>query len=360
MNKIILMTMAVICLIIIPVHSQDHSQLTGYIEHYSDSMLTVALQPGMIISITKGDKVIYEKSKGLANIDTKAPMVTDLRFRIGSLTKTFTCTVILQLVDEKKLTLDESIEKYFPNLPNAKNITIRMLGDMTSGLYNYSEAKEFDDSMQAYPKKLWKPEELVEVSVRNGTYFEPGKGWHYSNTNTTLLGMIIEKITGNSLPGEIKSRITDKLGMKNTDFPEVPEIWGSHPEGYGEDDGTWVYPLVDVTTKYNPSWGWAAGAMVSTIEDLKIYLKALDEGAMISKELVAERMKPGLERDGLNYCFGMFILGDMYIGHNGSYPGFHNISVHSPKTGITAIIFYNTQSNRSPDDFLKAILPMIK
>ena len=360
MNKIILMTMAVICLIIIPVHSQDHSQLTGYIEHYSDSMLTVALQPGMIISITKGDKVIYEKSKGLANIDTKAPMVTDLRFRIGSLTKTFTCTVILQLVDEKKLTLDESIEKNFTNLPNAKNITIRMLGDMTSGLYNYSEAKEFDDSMQAYPKKLWKPEELVEVSVRNGTYFEPGKGWHYSNTNTTLLGMIIEKITGNSLPGEIKSRITDKLGMKNTDFPEVPKIWGSHPEGYGEDDGTWVYPLVDVTTKYNPSWGWAAGAMVSTIEDLKIYLKALAEGTMISKELMAERMKPGLERDGLKYCFGMFILGDMYIGHNGSYPGFHNISVHSPKTGITAIIFYNTQSNRSPDDFLKAILPMIK
>ena len=360
MNKIILMTMAVICLIIIPVHSQDHSQLTGYIEHYSDSMLTVALQPGMIISITKGDKVIYEKSKGLANIDTKAPMFTDLRFRIGSLTKTFTCTVILQLVDEKKLTLDESIEKYFPNLPNAKNITIRMLGDMTSGLYNYSEAKEFDDSMQAYPKKLWKPEELVEVSVRNGTYFEPGKGWHYSNTNTTLLGMIIEKITGNSLPGEIKSRITDKLGMKNTDFPDVPEIWGSHPEGYGEDDGTWVYPLVDVTTKYNPSWGWAAGAMVSTIEDLKIYLKALAEGTMISKELMAERMKPGLERDGLKYCFGMFILGDMYIGHNGSYPGFHNISVHSPKTGITAIIFYNTQSNRSPDDFLKAILPMIE
>ncbi len=355
MKKIIIFLFA----LTISIYSQN-DKLINYIEHYSDSMLTDALQPGMIISITKGDKVIYEKAKGLANIDSKAPMVTDFRFRIGSLTKTFTCTVLLQLVDEKKLSLDESIEKYFPALPNAKNITVRMLGDMTSGLYNYSEAKEFDDSMQAHPKKLWKPEELVEVSVRNGTYFEPGKGWHYSNTNTTLLGMIIEKITGNKLPEEIKTRITDKLGMKQTDFPDVPEIWGSHPEGYGEDDSKWVYPLIDVTTKYNPSWGWAAGAMVSTIADLKLYLKALSEGTLISKESMNERKKPGLERDGLKYCFGMFILGDSYIGHNGSYPGFHNISVHSPKTGVTAIIFYNTQSNRSPDDFLKAILPMIE
>lgn len=355
MKKIIIFLFA----LTISIYSQN-DKLINYIEHYSDSMLTDALQPGMIISITKGDKVIYEKAKGLANIDSKAPMVTDFRFRIGSLTKTFTCTVLLQLVDEKKLSLDESIEKYFPALPNAKNITVRMLGDMTSGLYNYSEAKEFDDSMQAHPKKLWKPEELVEVSVRNGTYFEPGKGWHYSNTNTTLLGMIIEKITGNKLPEEIKTRITDKLGMKRTDFPDVPEIWGSHPEGYGEDDSKWVYPLIDVTTKYNPSWGWAAGAMVSTIADLKLYLKALSEGTLISKESMNERKKPGLERDGLKYCFGMFILGDSYIGHNGSYPGFHNISVHSPKTGVTAIIFYSTQSNRSPDDFLKAILPMLE
>lgn len=85
----------------------QNEKLISFIEHYSDSMLTTAQQPGMIISITKGDKVIYEKSKGLADLNTKAPMVTDFRFRIGSLTKTFTCTVVLQLVDEKKLTLDE-------------------------------------------------------------------------------------------------------------------------------------------------------------------------------------------------------------------------------------------------------------
>ena len=342
-----------------PVFSQNE-KLISFIEQYSDSMLTVANQPGMMISITRGDKVIYEKAKGFADISTKEPMDLKMRFRIGSLTKTFTTTVLLQLVDEKLLTLDETIDKYFPDIPNGKNITIRMLGDMTSGLNNYSETAEFDDTLKYHPLKKWKPEEMVEMSLRHGTYFEPGKGWHYSNTNTVLLGLIIEKLTGSTLEAEIQKRITGKLGMMETDFPGVPEIWGNHPSGYGEEDATWVYPLVDVTERFNPSWGWAAGAMVSTLEDLKIYLTALTEGKLISAEMQTERLKWGLEGDGFKYGFGIFEVGEGYFGHNGSFPGFHNISVHSPETGITAIIFYNTQSNRNPDEFLKKVLPLIE
>jgi len=340
--------------------TENVKKITDFIEKYSDSMLTSAQQPGIIVSITQGDKVIYEKAKGVANIQSKEPMDTKMRFRIGSLTKTFTATVLLQLVDEKKITLDESIEKYFPSVPNAKNITVRMLGDMTSGLYNYSESKEFEKQMLAEPKKKWTPEELINVSLQNKVYFEPGKGWHYSNTNTVMLGVIIEKLTGSTLPKEIKKRISDKLGLNETEFAENPDISGFHPNGYGEDDGTWVYPLVDVTTKYDPSWGWAAGAMISTISDLKIYLKALTEGKLTSPEMHAERLKWGLNKPDIKYGFGIFQISEGYFGHNGSYPGFHNISVHSPSKNITAVIFYNTQSNRDPDIFLKAILPFIE
>src|SRR5436190_20136915 len=109
----------------------QNDKLVSFIEHYSDSIITDAKQPGMIISITKGNDKIYEKAKGLANIETKEPMDTKMRFRIGSLTKTFTGTLILQLVDEEKLKLDDALEKYFPNVPNSKNITVRMLGDMS-------------------------------------------------------------------------------------------------------------------------------------------------------------------------------------------------------------------------------------
>ena len=97
-----------------------------------------------------------------------------------------------------------------------------------------------------------------------------------------------------------------------------------------------------------------------TLGDLKIYLKALAEGTLLSKETQEERLKWGLDKPGIKYGFGIFEVGTGYYGHNGSYPGFHNISVHSPATNTTAIVFYNTQSDRSPDDFLKAILPLIE
>jgi D-alanyl-D-alanine carboxypeptidase len=343
-------------------YSQFDKEIAQFIDRYADSMMTIAQQPGMIISITRGDTIIYQEAKGLANIETGEKMHPGMRFRIGSLTKTFTVTVLLQLVDQGLLKLDDPVSKFFPleMVPNGDSITVRMLADMTSGLYNYSELDEFAVQMTQTPGRKWKPNELVEIAVKQKPYFAPGLGWHYSNTNTVLIGMIIEKLTVHSLEEEIKSRIIEKLGMKNTDFATVPEISGYHPEGYGEDDATFVYPWVDVTTKYDPSWAWAAGAMISDIYDLKIYLKALAEGTLISPEMQKERLKWGLDKDGLKYGAGIFQIRNEFLGHNGSYPGFHNISVHSPKSNITIIIFFNTQSNRSPDDFLKAILPMIE
>lgn len=340
-------------------YSQDYSKLISEIDRLTDSILANTKQPGLIVSITKDDKIIYEKAKGLSDALGKTPMDLKMRFRIGSVTKTFTTSVILQLVDEGKLKLDETIDKYFPRVPNGKNITVRMLGDMSSGLYNYSEDKAFNDSMLANPKRKWKAEELVEWSIRKGTYFEPGKGWHYSNTNTVLLGMLIEKLTGNSLESEIKKRIIDKLNLKETEYPSGPQITGFHSHGYGEDETPLPLPLQDVTEKYDPSWGGAAGAIISSLADLKIYIKSLGEGKLTSKESHQERMKWSLDKGFLQYGFGIFNAGG-YLGHNGSYPGFHNVSVHSPSTGITAIIFYNTQSDIDPDILLKDILSLLK
>src|SRR5438105_11645674 len=114
-------------------------------------MLTTSKVPGLIVSITRDGKVIYEKAKGYSNLESKSEMDLTRRFRIGSLTKTFTITVLFQLVDEGSVKLDEPISKYFDFIPNADKITVRMLCDMSSGLYNYSEGKEFDDSLHQHP-----------------------------------------------------------------------------------------------------------------------------------------------------------------------------------------------------------------
>lgn len=342
-------------------YSQFDKELALFIDKYGDSVINTG-QPGMIISITRGDTIIYEGAKGLANVSTGEKMHTGMRFRIGSLTKTFTVTVLLQLVEQGLLKLDETIDRFFSleMVPNGNKITVRMLADMSSGLYNYSESGDFDAMMKQSPNRKWKPEELVEIGVKNEPYFLPGAGWHYSNTNTVLLGMIIEKLSGHSLATEIKIKIIDKLGLKNTDFPVEAEITGYHPMGYGEDETMFLLPLSDVTEKYDPSWAWAAGAMTSDIYDLKIYLKALANGTLLTPEMQKERLRWALDKNDIKYGAGIFMLGNEFLGHNGSYPGFHNISVHSPVSNITAIIFYNTQTDRSPDDFLKTLIPMLK
>lgn len=336
------------------------TDVAAFADQYSDSIINSAKQPGLIICITQDDKIIYEKAKGFSDLATKEPMDLKMRFRIGSLTKTFTATCILQLADEKKLTLDDRLSKYFDWVPNSKNITIRMLGDMSSGLYNYSELSAMDDSMNTNPRKKWKPEELVKLAVQKDPYFDPGKGFHYSNTNTVLMGMIIERITGNTLAAEFKSRIIDKLGLTQTELPDDAEITGFHSHGYNEDDSKFIEPLTDVTTKHDPSWAWAAGSVISSLKDIKVYIKALATGKLTSSQMHDERLKWNLDTPMLKYGFGIFLAGGDFYGHNGSYPGFHNVSVYSPKTKISIIIFYNSQTNRDPDDFLKALIPLLK
>lgn len=343
-------------------YSQFDKELAVFVDKYADSVINIAQQPGMIISITRGDIIIYEEAKGLASIETGEKMHPGMRFRIGSLTKTFTVTVLLQMADQGLLKLDDTIDKYLTKtmVPGGDSITVRMLADMSSGLYNYSESSEFAALFTESPKKKWKPGELVALAMKNPPYFPPGKGWHYSNTNTVLIGIIIEKLSGHSLEAEIKIRIIDKLGLKNTDFPSEPEISGYHPMGYGDDDATFVYPWINVTETYDPSWAWAAGALISDIYDLKIYLKALAEGVLISKQMQNERLKWSLDMQGIKYGAGIVQLGNDFLGHNGSIPGFRNISVYSPGSGITVIIMFNSQSTRSPDDFFKVILPMLE
>lgn len=339
--------------------TQNDKDLAAAVDKFTDSVLAAGNQPGMIISITCGDKVIYEKGKGLAILESKTPMESGMRFKIGSVTKTFTTTVLLQLVDEGRLKLDDSIDKFFPNVPNAKNITVRMLGDMSSGIYNYTDAKEFEDSTDANPLKKWKPEELVEIGTRNKPYFEPGKDWHYSNTTTVMLGMIIEKLTGSTLAKEIKSRICDKLGLKQTYLQEGTEMPGNHSHGYIKGGVKGDSALIDVTEKFNASWAWAAGAIISDVKDLKIYLKALAEGTLISKAMHQERLKWKLDKPDMKYGFGIY-ENRGFFGHNGSTPGFDNMSVHSPSKGCTVVIFYNAMSNHGPDALLNAIIPLMK
>ncbi len=334
----------------------SQSVLDKEFERITDSVLAVnPLIPGMIVSYVCGDYK-WEKAKGYADLEKKIPMRLENTYRIGSVTKTFTISVLLQLVDEGKVSLDERISKYFPEIPNAENITVKMLANMRSGLYNYSESIEFEDTLTNRPAKVWTDDELVQLALKYPPYFPPDADFHYSNTNTILIGKIIEKVTGNKWQDEVKKRIFEPLGLKNTWTANGRDMMGDYSHGYMQMDST-SSKLTDVTSYYDVTWASAAGDIISDINDIKIYLRALGTGKFYSPKIQEARKEWAITHGNLKYGLGMFSVGG-FLGHNGGIPGFTNFSGYSPEKNCSIIVVYNTQRPGSdmPDELAKRLL----
>ncbi|MEZ4692074.1 MAG: serine hydrolase domain-containing protein [Ignavibacteria bacterium] len=321
--------------------------------------------PGAIIGISIPGYETFIRTYGVADLLTGQPISENDHMRIGSITKTFTGTVLLQLVDEGLISLDDKLSKYFPDFPNSENITIEQLGNMRSGIFNYSEDENFQKELFNDLTKSFTPQEVVAIAEKHDPYFPPGTGMHYSNTNTILLGLIIEKLTGVTLENAVKSRILDPLGMNesvfavNTDFPEP------HAHGYLYPDSSSIVP--DDVTNQNPSWGWSAGAMISTIKDVMVYSKALATGKLVTKSSQEQRLKwdtefippNGAWKDmPLKYGFAIADFNGA-IGHNGGIPGFNSFMGYMPEKEAVIVVLVNMQDNKAgigPADFIARII----
>jgi D-alanyl-D-alanine carboxypeptidase len=296
--------------------------------------------PGAIIGVW-GPDGSYVRAFGVADKATGAPMKTDFYHRIGSQTKTFTATGVLQLADQGKVGLDDPVAKYIDGVPQGDKITLRQLLRMQSGLFNYSESPAFQQAMFADPRTPFSPQELLGFAFAEPNVFPPGEGFLYCNTNYILLGLVVEKVGGQPLHDYVRDHILTPLGMRHTSFPTNNAFPEPHAQGYTVQtaDGKET-----TATDWDPSWGWAAGAMISTVEDLHIWAPALATGELLTPAMQAQRLQtvgaPGLPpQDG--YGLGIFNLGG-WIGHNGSLPGYQTVAVYLPQTQTTMVILINT------------------
>jgi D-alanyl-D-alanine carboxypeptidase len=324
--------------------------------------------PGAVAFVDQPGIGSWTAALGVSNLKTGEPMRTDMHLRIGSVTKTFTGTVILQLVDEGKLRLDDPVARYLPEVPNGANITIRQLLNMTSGLASYTQDLAWNQALDANPQRVWTPQELVAIGLALPPEFAPGEGYYYSNTNTVLLGMIIERITGKHVEDEYAARIFAPLGMRETSMPprDVAAIPAPFAHGYmygtNVEDLTATVSTGEAALRVNAaaglpgdwtgmshSWAWAAGGAVSTVRDMGIYAKALATGALISPAMQKERLTfvqtasaPGAPGYGL----AVANIGG-YIGHTGELPGFQIFEGYNAQTGTTIVVMTNLQ--KAPD-----------
>ncbi|UQW99553.1 serine hydrolase domain-containing protein [Streptomyces sp. RerS4] len=307
--------------------------------------------PGAMARISGRDGV-WNKTVGVRDTTTGAAMDTKARFRIGSVTKTFSTVVLLQLVAEKKIELDSPVNHYLPGLLPDDRITVRHLLTHRSGLADYTNAM-FNDTVpgfEAVRNKVFTYDELVKLSLSEPRTTEPGVSYAYSNTNFVVVGMLIEKASGRPVAKEYERRIIKPLGMRNTSYVHPrTEIKGLHVNGYLTPDQAGL-PLVD-STEQTVSWAQSAGAMISNAADLNTFTSALVTGKLLSAPLL-DQMLTMTPTDATNtrfYGLGLrrydLSCGTSVYGHTGTVQGFYTYAF-STRDGKRSLAAMANTSNR--------------
>ncbi len=311
-------------------HAADDARLRALMHR----LTTADGAPGALVATRdrRGSAVL---TSGVADVDSQAPVRGDSRFRIGSMTKPFVATVVLQLVGEHRVDLDAPVERYLPGVVrghgnDGRVITVRMLLQHTSGLPDYLDHLNPRDILKD-PLAHHDTRDLVNLALAHPPTFEkpgamPGSEWHYSNTNYLLAGMLIEKVTGHAYGEEIGRRIIEPLGLHDTSVPgDATSIPGPHPRGYVRpvEDA----PLMDITA-FNPSVAGASGEMISSGTDLNTFLDALVRGRLLrpAQLKAMTKTRPTGSDDGREYGLGLesrpLPCGGLYWGHGGDIFGY--------------------------------------
>jgi D-alanyl-D-alanine carboxypeptidase len=303
--------------------------------------LTHAGAPGVVVLARRGAHT-RRLARGYADRATQRPMRAGDRFRIGSLTKTFTATVVLQLAGERKLSLDDTVERWLPGLvPGGEQITVRHLLNHTSGLFNYTGDERVLEGMLSDRRRAWSPRELVAIATAHTPAFAPGTRWAYSNTGYIVLGLMAEAADGRSLAAQLRARIFAPLKLRHTSFDSGPQIAGRYAHGY------FGFPRAHDVSVLNPTGAWAAGAMVSTAADVGRFYRALLRGRLLRPEEMRAMTTTVPIVPGAGFGLGIArtrtACGTAWM-HNGDIPGYLTSAQTSADGRRQAVVMVNTDT----------------
>ena len=314
-----------------------------------DSLLSYLTQNNRFmgsVQIRDNDNVVFDKAYGFADYEHKINANPNTKYKIGSITKTFTSSLIFQLIEEKKLTLETKLSKFYPEIQNAEKITIGQMLNHKSGIFNFTDAPDFILNAATQKSK----EDMIAKIASFPIAFEPNSKAEYSNSNYLLLGYIIEKVTNKSYTENLNKRIINKIGLKYTST--YLNINSSENEAFS-------YSFINKSKKlesiseWNESQVGAAGNLQSTSGDLNIFTKALFDGKIISKTSLAEMTKLDA-----GYGKGIFTapFGDRtFYTHNGGIEGFTSTFGYYPKEKLGFSIIMNLD-NFSMNELVVSLL----
>jgi D-alanyl-D-alanine carboxypeptidase len=290
----------------------------------------------------------WRGASGFADRERRARMTPSHAFRIGSITKSFVAALALELVADRKLALDDTVEEWLPGVvPNGSNITLRHLLNHTSGIFNFTEVPALIDTYRADPLHTWTPLDLVRLAVANPPAFPPGEEWGYSNTNYVVLGLIVEAATGQALETLLRERLFTPLGLSRTSFPSQPALAEPYAHGYlppwNPITGRWVD-----ATAVSPSFAWAAGAIVSTPDDVARFYRELLGGRLLRAPLLTEMRTLAFRLSRFGYGLGLEVQRLNYScarawGHTGSIFGYQTFAFNTLNGRRQVVLMVNTE-----------------
>jgi len=277
------------------------------------------------IAIREGDKIVFAKAYGYSDIKSRRPADVNTKYKVGSITKTFTSVVVLQLVDEKRLALTDKLSRFFPKIANADDITIEMLLRHRSGIHEILA----DPVTAQNIGRTHTRQEIVDRITAYPSDFAPASKYEYSNSNYILLGYIIEDVTKQSFSENLQKRIVSKIGLRNTYLPEKIDFSKNEAISGTFNGSSWEF-----TPEWTNTLAFAAGALASTPSDLTQFAKALFDGKLISAPSL-EKMKTLQDTYGLG-LIAMPFDGKQFYGHTGGIENFRSVVGYDPisKLGV--------------------------
>jgi len=296
--------------------------------------------PGVAMLIARGDTVIFQAARGSAQIELGVPLAADDVFRIASVTKMFTAATVLKLAELGKLAIDDTLAKYLPDFPDASRITLRELLNHTSGVSDVVK-----DPQPGFSRREVATDTLVAAIGTRPLDFPPGTRWAYSNAGYILLGAVIEKITAEPWHMALRRYVLDPVALEHTQFgaqgPLIPKRvagYTSEPQSHAIRNAAYVSATIPA----------AAGALVSSADDLRVWLRALATGHVIGVDGLQQMVAPGPELPGTSsqhrYGFGLYlwrVRGNLMFGHTGQIDGFASFAGYLPKQQITVVALAN-------------------
>jgi D-alanyl-D-alanine carboxypeptidase len=321
--------------------------------------------PAVTVAVGRPRVALWTGASGSLVRGGVEPAPAEVRLRAGSVTKTFVATVVLQLAEAGRVRLDEPLRRALPAVPVGGDATVRQVLDHTSGVPDYGRLPELRERLLAERDRRWSAAEVLALVAGRRAESRPGEAWSYSNTNYVLLGELIRAVTGSDWATEVRRRVIEPLGLRDTFVAGSEPVPGGLVPGYfdadsdGDSENVWDRPWPALETSEG-----AAGAIVSTAADLARFAVALFEGRLLHPASLAAMVAPGPHHPRFSgYGLGVELLRPDYEtevwGHGGSLPGFRTALWYLPATRTTIVVLVN-DARANPADLAELIMRQLR